>query len=86
VGGVPVAGFFQHGGVVPGIGAQLIVAHGGETIIPPGAGAGGGINSVRHIHIEVGGRELLEYIDRELFGSATGYLSGFTAGNPITGA
>jgi TP901 family phage tail tape measure protein len=86
VGGVPVAGMFQHGGVVPGFGAQLVIAHGGETIIPPGAGAGGGINSVRHIHIEVGGRELMEYIDRELFGSASGFSSGFTSNSPVTGA
>jgi TP901 family phage tail tape measure protein len=86
VGGVPVAGMFQHGGVVPGFGAQLVIAHGGETIIPPGAGAGGGINSVRHIHIEVGGRELLEYIDREMFGSASGFSSGFTSNSPVTGA
>jgi hypothetical protein len=86
VGGVPVAGMFQHGGVVPGFGAQLILAHGGETIIPPGAGAAGGINSVRHIHIEVGGRELMEYIDREMFGSASGFSSGFTSNSPVTGA
>jgi TP901 family phage tail tape measure protein len=86
VGGVPVAGMFQHGGVVPGFGAQLVIAHGGETIIPPGAGAAGGINSVRHIHIEVGGRELLEYIDREMFGSASGFSSGFTSNSPVTGA
>jgi hypothetical protein len=86
VGGVPVSGMFQHGGVVPGFGAQLVIAHGGETIIPPGAGAGGGINSVRHIHIEVGGRELMEYIDREMFGSASGFSSGFTSNSPVTGA
>jgi TP901 family phage tail tape measure protein len=86
VGGVPVSGMFQHGGIVPGFGAQLVIAHGGETIIPPGAGAGGGINSVRHIHIEVGGRELMEYIDREMFGSASGFSSGFTSNSPVTGA
>jgi TP901 family phage tail tape measure protein len=86
VGGVPVSGMFQHGGVVPGFGAQLVIAHGGETIIPPGAGAAGGINSVRHIHIEVGGRELMEYIDREMFGSASGFSSGFTSNSPVTGA
>jgi TP901 family phage tail tape measure protein len=86
VGGVPVSGMFQHGGIVPGFGAQLVIAHGGETIIPPGAGAAGGINSVRHIHIEVGGRELMEYIDREMFGSASGFSSGFTSNSPVTGA
>jgi hypothetical protein len=86
VGGIPTAGFFQHGGVVPGFGAQLVIAHGGETIIPPGAGAAGGISSVRHIHIEVGGRELMEYIDREMFGSASGFSSGFTSNSPVTGA
>jgi len=48
--------FWQEGGIVPGIGPQLAVVHGGETIIPKGKGLGGDIN----IYIQGG-----NYLDRE---------------------
>lgn len=39
-GSVPViAGSFQEGGIVPGVGPQLAVVHGGEEIIPAGRGS-----------------------------------------------
>jgi TP901 family phage tail tape measure protein len=46
---------WQHGGVVPGVGAQLAVVHGGETIIPRGRGVG-------DINVYVQGGN---YLDRE---------------------
>ncbi len=76
---------FASGGTVPGTGPQLAVVHGGETVIPTGQG-GGATEVHRHIHIEIGGRELVEYIERELFSNASSFSSGFAAANPVTGA
>lgn len=47
---------FAEGGVVPGVGAQLAVVHGGETIIPRNKSVGGDVN----IYIQGG-----NYLDRE---------------------
>jgi TP901 family phage tail tape measure protein len=75
---------FQSGGVVPGIGPQLAVVHGGETVTPaggPAAGqAGGGPRSiVTHVHVHLDGRQIAEVIDERLFGAASVFNSGFVS-------
>ena len=95
-GALPPIHHFGLGGIVPGgIGLeQLAYVHGGETIIPPGYGTaspglstnGGRSVLEAHFHIEIGGQPLMEYIERQLFGAASGFSSGFQAPNGITGA
>ena len=48
---------YQEGGIVPGIGAQLAVVHGGETIIPKNKGIG--IPLVRPITINITGNSFM---------------------------
>ncbi len=76
---------FASGGIVPGTGPQLIVAHGGETVTPAGRG-GGEIHVHVHNRIELEGRTVAEFIEEHLFRSASTFSSGFMAGNPVTGA
>ena len=95
-GALPPIHHFGLGGVVPGgIGMeQLAYVHGGETIIPPGYGTaapglstnGGRSVLEAHFHIEIGGQPLMEYIERQLFGAASGFTSGFMAPGGVTGA
>jgi TP901 family phage tail tape measure protein len=84
-GGGAGARSYAEGGVVPGSGAMLAVVHGGETITPAGQ-AGGTVTHVTHMHLHIDGREIAEIIDERLFRAASGFSSGFTAGNPVTGA
>lgn len=75
---------YQHGGMVPGSGAQLAIVHGGETVLP--AGSGQAIQLTHTTVLELDGEKIGEIIDRRLFGSASGFSSGFTSGSPVTGA
>jgi TP901 family phage tail tape measure protein len=76
---------FQHGGVIPGSGPQLIVGHGGETVTPRGSSERA-IELLAHLVVELDGEKLTDVIERRLFRNASGYSSGFSAGNPITAA
>ena len=78
---VPV---FQHGGMVGGVGPQLAVVHGGETVIP--AGGGGNIILNHTSQLVVDGDVLAELVERRLFRNATNTLSGFGANPGVTGA
>lgn len=67
--GIPGSGLipgFDTGGVVPGpIGApKLIMAHGGETILPTHKTGGGGEVIEIHTHIMLDGREVAESVRR----------------------
>jgi hypothetical protein len=73
----------QHGGIIPGSGPQLIIGHGGETVLPKGEGGRQPTVIHRTIQIVLDGRVVAETVDRELFGSASGFSSGFAANNPI---
>jgi TP901 family phage tail tape measure protein len=79
-----VAGSFALGGVVPGTGPQLVIAHGGETITPPGRTPGGG--GTVHVHntvtLQVDGRTLASIVDERLMDVASAMSSGF-AGSPV---
>jgi TP901 family phage tail tape measure protein len=83
---------FQTGGVVPGVGPQMAIVHGGETITPAGQAAIGGpgqatgqapINVTIHSVIELEGEKIGEIVERRLFNSASGFTSGFV-GSPQT--
>jgi hypothetical protein len=52
---IPIAGQFAEGGVVPGAtgSAQLIVAHGGETVLPTHKGGGGQVFPAAPIIINI---------------------------------
>lgn len=60
---------FQQGGIVPGpLGApRLVLAHGGEAIVPPKAAAGaGGINITLNVYGSVGVKDIAEQLVREI--------------------
>lgn len=54
---------FQTGGVVPGSGPQLAIVHGGETVLPRGAGGTIIINAPNYVGDKT---ELMEVVRREL--------------------
>jgi TP901 family phage tail tape measure protein len=67
-----------------GTGSQLAGLVGGGR---GGSTSGGGsVTHVTHMHLHIDGREIAEIIDERLFRAASGFSSGFTAGNPVTGA
>ncbi len=89
---------FDMGGVVPGAGPQLVVAHGGEGVFTPsqvaaltgGRSGGGGAETTVHQHrviqVVVDRRVIAEILDEELLKLASGYSSGLVASPGITGA
>jgi TP901 family phage tail tape measure protein len=81
-----VAGNLPHfdlGGVVPGSGPQLVVAHGGETITPPGRTANSApVSHTTHVVLQLDGTTIAEHVERRIFNNAEGATSGF-AGSPV---
>lgn len=55
---------FQHGGIVPGVGPRLVVAHGGESI---GQAAGGVTNTFHIAQLTVREEADIERVARELY-------------------
>ncbi len=67
---------FATGGVVQGLGPQLAIVHGGETVIPRGQGAGG---VTVNVYGDVTGTQLIDTVRREINriqkqNSRTGYV------------
>jgi TP901 family phage tail tape measure protein len=81
-----VAGNLPHfdlGGVVPGSGPQLVVAHGGETITPPGRTANSApVSHTTHVVLQLDGTTIAEHVERRIFNNAEGATSGFS-GSPV---
>jgi TP901 family phage tail tape measure protein len=73
---------FDLGGVVPGSGPQLVVAHGGETITPVGRAGGAPISHTTHVVLQLDGTTIAEHVERRIFNNAEGATSGF-AGSPV---
>jgi TP901 family phage tail tape measure protein len=74
---------FDLGGVVPGSGPQLVVAHGGERITPVGGAANSApISHTTHVVLQLDGTTIAEHVERRIFNNAEGATSGF-AGSPV---
>ena len=54
---------FQTGGIVKGMGPQLAIVHGGETVVPRGGGVGG---TVVNVYGDVTGTQLVDTVRREI--------------------
>jgi hypothetical protein len=54
---------FATGGIVKGLGPQLAIVHGGETVVPRGDGLGG---TVVNVYGDVTGTDLIEKVRREI--------------------
>jgi hypothetical protein len=64
------------GGIIPGVGPQLIIGHGGEEVVPTGR-RGGAVHLTHTTVLQIDGQKLGEIVERLMFNDASQYSSGF---------